>query len=170
MSHGGLATAGEYGDHRADFDQALAAHDGFRATTTLPPDVSKAEIRDLGAPGFIGIRLHWRPLDASPDPESNEQQRLFRLCAEIGWHVHVIDRPERLDRTIRAVERADAPIVADHMGFIDTESGANAPAFQALLKALDRRRCWVTLSGGSRFKHCDPDDLARALVAAGGNG
>ena len=54
------------------------------------------------------------------------------------------------------------------MGFIDTPDGTAHPCFPALLRAVDRGRCWVTLSGWFRFNACDPDAQARALVDAGG--
>lgn len=130
--------------------------------------MTRAELVALNDLGFVGTRLHWRPLEETPDPFGPDYQRLFKLCADVGWHVHFTERAERADRTIRAIEQAGACVVVDHMGFLDTPEGADDPQFKAVLAAIDRGRTWVTLSGGFRFKKSDPDELAVALIAAGG--
>lgn len=168
VTHGVMVTASEYAFDRADFARALSAYSTLRATTNLPPDAPASQMRALDVQGFVGMRLHWRPLTEAPDPESAEWQRLFRLCADIGWHVHITERPARLERLLRAVERSGARIVIDHMGFVDSAEGADDPHFLTILRAMERGQTWVTLSGGFRFKACDPDQQARALVAAGG--
>lgn len=168
VSHGVMTTSSEYGLFNDEFAAALAVHDNLRATTNLALDTTREQLAALSAKGFLGTRLHWRPLDETPDPDSDEYQRLFRLCADMGWHVHLTERSERVDRTIRALERAGVWVVVDHMGFLDTPEGVNDPNFQAVLGAVDRGQTWVTLSGGFRFKNSDPDELAKALIATGG--
>jgi predicted TIM-barrel fold metal-dependent hydrolase len=165
---GVMTTSSEYGLYRDEFADALAADKNLRATTNLPLDITKSDLQKLNDLGFVGTRLHWRPPDQTPDPDSPDYQRLFRLCADIGWHVHLTERAERVERTICAIERAGARVVVDHMGFLDTPAGVNDPGFQAILKAMERGQTWVTLSGGFRYKRSDPDTLAVALLTAGG--
>jgi len=168
ISHGVITTSSEYGLYNDEFAAALSAHDNLRATTNLALDTTCEQLAVLSAQGFLGTRLHWRPLDETPDPDDEDHQRLFKLCADMGWHVHIIERAERVDRTIRALERAGVRIVVDHMGFLDTPLGANDPNFHAILHAVERGNTWVTLSGGFRFKKSNPVELAAALIATGG--
>lgn len=168
VTHGVMTTSSEYGLYREEFAAALATHDNLRATTNLPLGVTKEELQKLNDLGFVGTRLHWRPLDETPDPDDEDHQHLFKLCADMGWHVHLTERAERVERTIRALERAGARVVVDHMGFLDTEAGVSDPAFQAILHAIERGQTWVTLSGGFRFKKSNPDELVKALIVSGG--
>lgn len=168
VERGVMTTSSEYGLYRAEFAQALAEHGNLRATTNLPLDVTGPDLKKLNNLGFVGTRLHWRPLEVTPDPDGDDYQRLFRLCADIGWHVHLTERADRVERTIRALERAGVRVVVDHMGFLDTPEGADDPRFQAILRAMERGQTWVTLSGGFRYKQSDPDELATALLAVGG--
>ncbi|MGR3661147.1 MAG: amidohydrolase family protein [Paracoccaceae bacterium] len=168
VERGVMTTSSEYGLYHEEFAAALKAHSNLRATVNLDLNVSAAEIKALNELGFVGTRLHWRPLDETPDPNSPEYQRLFKLCADQGWHVHLTERAERMERTIRALEAAGTRVVVDHMGFLDTPEGADDPRFQAILRAMERGQTWVTLSGGFRFKQSDPDELAVALLATGG--
>lgn len=167
ISHGVMTTSSEYGLYNEEFASALAAHKNLRATTNVPLNVTRAQLQSLSDQGFLGTRLHWRPLDKTPDPNSPEYQRLFRLCADMGWHVHLTERAERIERTVRALEAAGVWVVVDHMGFLDTTEGENDPRFKAVLNAIERGQTWVTLSGGFRFKNSDPDPLARALIQTG---
>lgn len=142
-----------------------------RLRATLMPDFSW----DIGVleryrdEGFVGIRLLWRPLDRTPDIDSEPYRRMLRRCADLGWHVHLTERPGRIDHTIRAIENAGARVVLDHMALIDTEQGINDPGFKAALAAVDRGGTWIKLSGGFRFKQPGlADAVARELVATGG--
>src|SRR5690606_11837763 len=90
-------------------------------------------------------------------------------CADNGWHVHLTDRPDRIGATIAALEATGVRVVVDHMGMIDTPAGIEDPGFRAILKAVDRGRTWLKLSGAFRYK--SPENAcaaARALVSAAG--
>lgn len=169
VSHGVITTSSEYGLYHEEFAAALAAHDNLRATVNVPLNATRPQLMALKDQGFVGTRFHWRFLDETPDPTDAEHQRLLRLCADIGWHVHLTERADRIERTLCAFETAGLRVVVDHMGFLDTAKGVDDPGFQAILAAMGRGQTWVTLSGGFRFKQCNPDDLARALIAEGGS-
>lgn len=168
VTKGVMTTSSEFGLYRDEFAEALHAHENLRATTNLPLEISREELIALNNIGFVGTRLHWRPLERTPDPFEPELQRLFKHCADIGWHVHLTERADRVERTIKALELAGVRVVVDHMGFLDTREGVDDPQFQTVLSAMDRGRTWVTLSGGFRFKQSNPDELAAALIATGG--
>ncbi|MBX9810436.1 MAG: hypothetical protein K2Y16_02315 [Burkholderiales bacterium] len=62
-------------------------------------------------------------------------------------------------------------IVLGHFGYMRTDKGLGAPGFQALLRLMRARRCWVRLTGPYRISATDmpyPDvtPFAHALVDA----
>jgi predicted TIM-barrel fold metal-dependent hydrolase len=166
---GVISAASIYGTYNDYVRAALRRHRRLRAT--LMPDLDW-DIHTLEAyrdDGFTGVRFLWRPLAEVPDIGSEPYRRLLRRCADLGWHVHLTDRPERIDGTIRAIEASGAAVVLDHLALIDTDLGVDDPGFRAVLDAIDRGRTWVKLSGGFRFKRPGlADAAARALVSAGG--
>jgi D-galactarolactone isomerase len=91
-----------------------------------------------------------------------------------GWHVQVQCDGHTLPDHIAELEALPVPCVIDHLGkFLGNGPPApDAPAFRALLRLLDRGRCWVKLSGpyeSSRLAgpgYADLLPLARALVAS----
>lgn len=168
VEKGVLATSSQYGLHRDIFVEAMRVHPQLRATVNLSLDTQPSEITTLSELGFLGTRLLWRKLEKTPDPDGADYQRLFRMCADAGWHVHIAEAPERMERTIRAIEKAGARVIVDHMGMVDTPDGINDPGFRAILEAIERGNTWSKLAGGFRVKQADPDRAAAALIAAGG--
>ncbi len=171
ISHGVISTSSIYGLHHDYFRQAMARFPQLRATVNVPLEIDAGGLAQLGAQGFLGIRLLWRPLDQVPDLRSPDYQRLLRLCADQNWHVHLTDKAGRIGETITLLEQAGVRVVLDHLGMVDSPAGAADPAFQAILRAIDRGRTWVKLSGGFRFAQpgCATAQ-AKALLAAGGWG
>lgn len=169
VESGVISTSSQYGLYKDYFAAALAEHDNLRATVNLDLATTASDLADLSAQGFVGTRLLWRPLADAPDPNSDEYQRLFKLCADADWHVHITDHPDRYDHTIRAIEAAGARVIVDHMGLIDASDVVNHPGFKAILEAVERGQTWVKLGGGFRLKQADPDAAAAALIAVGGH-
>lgn len=169
VTFGVISAASIYGIYNDYVRAALKRHKRLRAT--LMPDLTwdihtLEQYRD---DGFTGIRLLWRPLEKTPDIGSEPYRRLLRRCADLGWHVHLTERPERMAQTIAAVEAAGVPVVLDHMALIDTVQGINDPGFRAALAAVERGNTWIKLSAGFRFKQAGlVDAVARELVASAG--
>ncbi len=169
VTFGVISAASIYGTYNDYVRAALKARKRLRGT--LMPDLNW----DIGVlerykdEGFTGVRLLWRPLEKTPDIQSEPYRRLLRRCADLGLHVHLTERPERIAHTISAIEAAGANVVLDHMVLIDTELGVNDPGFKAALAAIERGKTWVKLSGWFRFKREGlPMAVARELVATGG--
>ncbi|MGZ9811639.1 amidohydrolase family protein [Pseudoroseicyclus sp. H15] len=153
---------GTYNDHVRD---ALRQHRRLRATAVVDPDISQAELQGMDADGFVGIRFVWSVKENPPDITSAPYRRLLRRVADLGWHVHFIERPARMAGMIAAIEEAGATAVVDHMGLPKAENGMDDPAFKTLLEAVDRGRTWVKLSAAYRFKPpASGIDYARALI------
>jgi predicted TIM-barrel fold metal-dependent hydrolase len=161
VSRGVISTSSIYGLHNDDFRQAMMRFPQLRATANVPLDIDAPALAKMGGQGFCGIRLLWRPLASVPDLRGEDWRPLLRRCADIGWHVHLTDRPERIGHTIEALEDAGVRVVIDHLGMIDTPLGARDPAVAAILRAVERGRTWVKLSGAFRFT-----DTQRARAAA----
>lgn len=169
VSFGVISAASLYGTYNDYVRRALRAHKRLRGTAMVDLNWDLDQLERLRDDGFVGIRLLWRPLDQTPDLDDEAYRRLLRRCADLGWHIHLTDRAERIERTITKIEAAGAAVVIDHLGLVDTAQGVNDPGFQAILRAIDRGRTWVKLSAGFRFKTPGLADLcARALVSAGG--
>jgi predicted TIM-barrel fold metal-dependent hydrolase len=169
VSHGVISTSSIYGLNNDDFRRALRRFPQLRATCNLPLDVEPAKLAQLDSEGFLGIRLLWRPLAEVPDLDGADWRRLLRLCADLGWHVHLTDRPERIERTIGLLEGAGVRVVIDHMGMIDTEAGVDDPGFVAILRAMARGQTWVKLGGVFRYTDAGRARASgAALIAAGG--
>ncbi len=157
---------GEYNDHvRA----ALKAHRRLRATATLSPTTDIYRMERMRDDGFVGARLMWSLSDEVPSIDSGDYRMFLRRIADLGWHVHLIEKPERIAHAIATVEASGARLVVDHMGLLDTPDGINGEAFKALLAAIDRGNTWVKLSCRFRFAPPDAaDKYAAELLRVGG--
>ncbi|WEX08089.1 amidohydrolase family protein [Chelativorans sp. AA-79] len=169
VTFGVISAASIYGTYNDYVRAALKKHKRLRATLMPDLDWDIRILEQYRDEGFLGIRLLWRPKETTPDINSEPYRRILRRCADLGWHVHLTERPERIAHTIAAIENAGANVVLDHMVLIDTDEGVNDPGFKAALAAMDRGKTWVKMSGGFRFKKPGlADQVARELVAAGG--
>lgn len=166
---GVVAAASLHGTYNDYVRQALRRHRRLRATATVNPETDIYQLEQMKADGFVGIRFVWSVRDEIPDIESSPYRMLLRRVVDLDWHVHLTDRPERLAQTIASVERSGAKLVIDHMGHIDRPEGINHPAFQAILRSVERGRTWVKLSGGFRLKTKErAAAYARELVRVAG--
>lgn len=166
---GVISAASIYGLYNDYVRRAIKLHRNLRAT--VMPDLNW-DIRTMEAyrdEGFVGVRFLWRPKAELPDIETESYRRFLRRCADIGWHVHLTDRPNRISGSIAALENAGVNVVLDHMCLIDTDEGINDPGFKACMAAVERGKTWVKLSGGFRFIHPGlADQVAAELVATAG--
>lgn len=163
-----VAAASIYGDYNDYVRAALLRHPRLRATAILRPTVDLYQMERMKADGFVGIRLMWtRSCDV---PDLDGDYRLYlRRAAELGWHVHLLDRPDRIERSIAAVEEAGARLVIDHLGLMTEMESVDHPGFRAILAAVERGNTWVKLSAKFRFKSKRAaDDYSSALMRIAG--
>ena len=137
-----------------------AAH--TRGVAVVRPDVSDAELERLHAGGVRGIRFTlYTPTHATTDFAMVEP--LAHRVHALGWHVQLHDNGRRLAPAIAAIEPYGIPLVIDHFGRPDLDSGVDCPGFQAVLRAVARGRCWVKMSADFRV---GPEAMVRDLTAA----
>lgn len=160
---GVVAAASLHGEYNDYVRAALRRHRRLRATATVTPARSLYDLERMRDDGFVGARFVFGIRDEIPDLRSGEYRLLLRRIADLGWHVHLTDRPERFAATVAAIEASGARLVVDHLGLFDTPEGIDGEAFKTLMAAVERGKTWVKLSGGFRF---EPPKAARQYAQA----
>lgn len=154
---GVIAAASIHGEYNDYVRAALKAHKRLRATAVLHPTTDIYQMEQMKAEGFVGVRLMWSLSDEAPNIDSGDYRMFLRRVADLGWHVHLVDRPERMVKSIAAIEASGARLVIDHMGHLQTPEGANHEGFKAILAAIERGNTWAKISCRFRF---DPPETA----------
>jgi predicted TIM-barrel fold metal-dependent hydrolase len=145
-----LAAASLYDDYNEYQIEAVRKHRRLRTTVIVPPTTDPYILRRMKDDGVVGVRFQWRTLKQTPDITTSEYRRFLRRVADLDWHVHLNDVGPRLPPTIAALENAGVKLVVDHFGRPDPAKGVQCDGFQAMLRAVERGRTWVKLSGGYR--------------------
>ncbi len=126
-------------------------------------------MEQMQAEGFVGVRLMWAFNQTNPDLDSGEYRMFLRRVADIGWHVHLVAKPDVFAPAIRAIEKSGARLVIDHMGDLKTRDRVDSPAFQEILAAVDRGNTWVKVSCKFRFEPpAEADFFAEQLLRVAG--
>jgi predicted TIM-barrel fold metal-dependent hydrolase len=163
-----IAAASIHGQYSDYSRRALRRHRRLRATAVLHPATDVRQMEAMRDEGFVGVRLMWSLSDSVPAIDGDHRMYLRRV-ADLGWHVHLVDRPERVAGSIAAVEASGARLVIDHMGHLQTPDGVNHEGFRAILAAVERGNTWVKISG--RFRFVPPesaDPYAAELIRVAG--
>ncbi len=163
-----LAGASILGDRNDYALEACEANPNLRTTVIVRPDISRDALQAMARRGAVGIRLQLmhHPL---PDLDDADHRRLFRLVADLGWHVHVHDDAARLAYALPILARAGMPLVVDHYGRPDTAERLASQGFQTLLRTLENGRTYVKFAAGYRLKQRDLlAEAAQCLFAAVG--
>lgn len=166
---GVIAAASIHGEYNDYVRRALRKYQRFRATAVLSPTTSIYQLEQMKAEGFVGVRLMWALSDEIPNIDTGDYRMHFRRLRDLNWHAHLVDRPERLERSIEFVERSGVRLVIDHLGYLETPEGVNHPAFKAILAAIERGNTWVKISCKFRIGDKDlADQFAEQLMRVGG--
>jgi predicted TIM-barrel fold metal-dependent hydrolase len=169
IAFGVVAAASIHGEFSDYVREALRKHPRLRATAVLSPRTDLSRMEAMKADGFVGVRLMWSLSDTVPDIHGADYRLFLRRIADLGWHVHLVDRPERYADSIAAVEASGARLVIDHMGHIKAPEGVNHPGFKAILAAIERGNTWAKISGRFRFATAEEGNaFARQLLSVGG--
>ncbi len=166
---GVVAAASIFGEYNDYVREALKKYPRLRATAVLSPKTDIRQLQQMKAEGFVGVRLMWIYSDEIPDINNGEHRLFLRRMADLNWHVHLVDKPERYAAGIRAVEASGARLVIDHMGDLQVPDGINNEGFKEILAAIDRGNTWVKIS--CRFRYSPPeaaDPFAEQLLRVGG--
>ena len=143
-----------------------------RAVAVVADDIAEAELEALNDAGVRGVRIN--VVDVAHGKGVLPMAALTRLASRVqkfGWHVeflmHADEYPD-LDRQF-----ADFPvdIVLGHLGYMKTDKGVANAGYQAMLRLMQRGKCWVKLTGpyrisGQPLPHADTVGFARTLLEA----
>lgn len=166
---GVVAAASIHGEYRDYVRGALRRHRRLRATAVLNPRTDLHQMEEMRAEGFVGVRLVRSVMDQVPDLGTGEYRLFFRRVAELGWHVHLVDKPDRYADSIAAIEASGARLVIDHMGHVQAPDGISHPGFKAILSAIERGNTWAKVSGRFRFHTpAEGSAYAQQLLRVGG--
>lgn len=148
-----IAAASIHGEYADYVRAALKANRRLRATAILPPDADIYRLERMNAEGFVGVRLMWAFADKVPQVNGDWRMH-FRRLRDLGWHVHLVDKHDRVAESIAQVEPTGVRLVIDHMGVGDLHypGGINNPGFKAILAALERGNTWIKVSGKFRIR------------------
>jgi 2-pyrone-4,6-dicarboxylate lactonase len=160
-------------DNSAAADLIAARPREYRGVALLHASASDAELEQLNAQGFRGVRFHYMDHLGAGDPIDAVLAMAPRL-AEIGWHLQIHLAGARIAELAPALKRSPVPVVIDHMGRIDASKGVQSAQFKALLALLQAKHVWVKVSGAERISResapwRDAVPFARQLVAEFGD-
>jgi 2-pyrone-4,6-dicarboxylate lactonase len=160
-------------DNRAVADAVAAKGGDYRGVALLPADVGDAQLRQLAAQGFCGVRFNFMAHLGKGAPIEQVVALTPRLAA-IGWHLQVHFDPALIDQLAPALKRSAVPVVIDHMGRVDASKGIDQPAFRSLLALMEDPKFRVKVSGSERSSRLGPPyadavPYARKLVAEFGD-
>lgn len=156
-------------DNRAMVAALRADVFAFRGVAVVEENVTDRELEDLHAAGVRGVRINL----ASDTPGLTLEQapKLARRLKAMGWHLQFFMDLTKLPNAEEKLGSLDIDIVIDHFGRVRADDGVQSPAFQALLRLVERDNVWAKLigpyflsKGAPHYANVTP--LARALVAA----
>lgn len=169
ISHGVLTAPSFYGTNNELLLAALDAHPmRLRGTVIVDPMVEAETLSDWSRRGVVGIRLNWIRRAAIPDVSSPAYRRLFKLVAELGWHVEIYLEGPKLASLLPIVRASGAHVVLDHFGAPDAALGVRDPGFLAALEGMRAGDTWVKLSAAYRLGGADPERYVQELLGAAG--
>jgi predicted TIM-barrel fold metal-dependent hydrolase len=162
-----------YGTDNRVMMQAL--RDGgptLRGVAVVAPDITDTELRDLHEGGVRGVRFNC--VDRREGRNTVPVEEITALAMRIrpmGWHVEFLLQVDAVP-DLEACASLPVDIVFGHLGYAHATPDGGLPAgFTALLRLMERGRCWVKLTGpyrisGGDLPYADIAPMARALAEA----
>lgn len=173
IERGVVVQSAAHGFDNAASADLMAANRNYRGVALVRANCTNDELKRLHAEGFRGVRFHYMGHLGKGDSIDDVLAMAKRL-ADIGWHLQIHMEGKRIAELSPALARSPVPVVVDHMGRIDASEGLNGAPFQALLKLMQNKHCWVKVSGSERISRKsspwpDAAPFARKLVAEFGD-
>jgi 2-pyrone-4,6-dicarboxylate lactonase len=174
VAHAVLVQPSVYGTDNTVLVDALERGAGrYRGVAVVDPAVADLELARLHARGVRGVRVNLVDVPGrKPGALMIDRLRtLARRVAPLGWHLELLLHVDEFPGLDDAFAGLSADVVIGHLGYMSAARGLDAPGFRALLRLLERGRCWVKLTGpyrisGAGLPYPDVAPFARALAAA----
>lgn len=164
-----VVTPSTYGTDNSVMLNALACFGpAARGVAVVDPSISDRELELLHRDGVRGLRFN---LARGAQSSVEHIEPLAARVADLGWHIQVLMHPDDLVQCESLFSRVATPLVFDHFGRIDVDSGAGHPAFRVIQGLLEDRKAWVKLSGAYLLSkegapgYGDMRELARAFIS-----
>jgi predicted TIM-barrel fold metal-dependent hydrolase len=154
LSRAVLVQPSSYGtDNRRQLEAAREMSFPTRVVVVVPPEIADRELDELHASGARAVRFI--PTQPGGLPLSQLEYFADRL-RERGWHVQLMLAPTHLIDLAPRLAQLRCDFVIDHIGDIQARGSIAQPAFQVLLRLLEKGRCWTKLSAGYHGSHEAP--------------
>ena len=143
-----------------------------RAVAVVDDGIADTELERMHEAGVRGVRIN--VVDVAEGKGVLPMAALARLAARVqrfGWHMEFLMHADEFPDLDRQFADFPVDIVLGHLGYMKTDKGLAAPGYQAMLKLMQRGKCWVKLTGPYRIStkdlpHGDTNEYARALLEA----
>ncbi|MBC8725204.1 amidohydrolase family protein [Paraburkholderia sp. 31.1] len=126
----------------------------LRGVAVVAPEISEDDLQRLNCQGVTGVRLNLVG-QTLPKLGSAPYVTLWRQLSKLGWHVELHREASDLAPLVNTLLDVGLPVVVDHFGRPDPDSGTRDPGFHDLLKFGPSGRVWVKISGAYRCSEPD---------------
>lgn len=154
----GISIYGLYNDYMI---ASLRQYRRLRGTANVLPTTDQYVLQRMKQDGIVGVRLQLTRRQQLPDLASDEYQLLFRRLADLDMHVEAVVEGPMWPQVLPQFEPSGVKVVIDHFGHADPQYGARCEGFQSLLRAAEKGRIWVKLSGAYRLTWSKPGQPQR---------
>ena len=167
---GVLVQPSVYGtDNSCMVDALRSGLHALRGIAVVSADISDRELEDLHAAGVRGVRINLA--SATEGLTLADGERLAPRLKALGWHLQFYLDLTKMPEAEAQLAKLPITIVIDHFARCPAKDGVDAPAFQALLRLVQRDNCWAKAMGpyfisNNAPLYADVTPLARVLVAA----
>lgn len=166
----GISIYGLYNDYMLE---ALRRHRRLRGTVNVLPTTERYILERMKQDGVVGARLQLTRRKELPDLEDEYHQLLLRRLADLDLHIEVVVEGHLWPAVLPALTASGVKVVVDHFGHPTPTQSTQCAGFQALLRAAEKGRTWIKLSGAYRLtwarpgaSHRDPRTHVLAQEAA----
>jgi len=152
-------------DNRYLLEQLALGGDRTRGVVVIDPVADKAHLAAWHAIGVRGVRLNLIGVADLGVYAQAEWQLLFRMVADLDWHVEIQCEGERMPRLLAALEASPSTLVLDHFGLPDPTARAASFGVSAILREAARRPLYIKLSAPYRLRGVDAQLYAARYLA-----
>ena len=135
-------------DNSCLLDALRQRPDTARAVAVVDPACDRATLEEMHRLGVRGLRLNlMTPRITSASAARRRLEQAARMVEGLGWHVQIYADLDIVETSAPAVRELAVPVVFDHMGGAQEETGPFATGFRTLLSLVADGAAWVKLSG-----------------------
>lgn len=137
-----------------------------RGIALIDADITTAELNDLHAAGFRGVRFITMPAAGAP---LSALESVAAKIAPLGWHIELHVGSATIAALVPRLLGLPINVLVDHCAQLPAGTAPEHPDFEAILRLLGSGKCWVKLTyyRGSRAGHpfADMKPIVQRLAA-----